>query len=240
MLTNHIGTSLFLLIFCLHLNFLSLVSGRVLSRPSVSTLLPYDTDSISNRYAPQLLDRSHPQPTTTNVTTSDQIYNDLITFLSSKRLQRRAGKQPAPATDAELAASAAKGCSMLYMIAANADDALTRLKTNPKLTGLTSSQSRWDNAGALKQYGWVEKQDPVNWPYMGVNDVMKELGIDTMSKDNVNVQLMQETAVTVDGISYVVSEVPFADSLCDLGNANHYDRHRREFTIKPSTWPLAS
>lgn len=129
---------------------------------------------------------------------------------------------------------------MLYMIAANADDALTRLKTNPKLTGLTSSQSRWDNAGALKQYGWVEKQDPVNWAYMGVNDVMKELEIDTMSKNNVNVQLVQETAVTVDGTSYVVSEVQFEDSLCGLESTDRYERHRRESTIKPSTWPLAS
>lgn len=96
---------------------------------------------------------------------------------------------------------------MLYINAANADDALTRLETNPRFTGLTSSQSRWDNAGALSIYGWVEKKDPVNWPYMGVNDVMKDLGIDTASKDNVNVQLLQEAAVTVEGTSYVVSGI---------------------------------
>ncbi|GAB7329099.1 hypothetical protein MBLNU13_g00933t1 [Cladosporium sp. NU13] len=206
MLTNHLGSVLFLLISWLSFNYLPLVSGRVLVRPSVSTLLPYNTDSTSNQYAPQLLDRRFHQPTTTNVTTSDQIYNDLLSFLSSKRLQRRAGKQPAPATDAEFATSTAKGCSMLYMIAANADDALTRLKTNPKLSGLTSSQSQWDNAGALKTYGWVEKKDTVNWAYFSVNNVMKDLGIDPMSKDNVNVQLVQETAVTVDGTSHVASE----------------------------------
>ena len=208
MLTNHIRTSWFLLIFYLGSNLLPLVSGRVLNRPSVSTLLPFNTESTSSQYAPQLLDHSYHQPRTTNGTTTDQIYNDLVSFLSSKRLQRRAGKQPDPATDSQFAASAAKGCSMLYMIAASADDALTRLKTNPKLTGLTSSQSRWDNAGALSTYGWVEKKDPVNWPYMGVNDVMKDLGIDTGSKDNVTVQLLQENAVTVEGTRYVVSEVP--------------------------------
>ena len=211
MLTKHIGTSLFLLIFCLGFNFLPLVLSRVLNRPSVSTLLPFNTDSTSNQYAPQLLNHSYHQPKTTNATTTDQIYNDLVSFLSSKRLQRRAGKQPDPVTDSHFAASAAKGCSMLYMIAANADDALTRLKTNSKLTGLTSSQSRWDNAGALSTYGWVEKKDPVNWPYMGVNDVMKDLEIDIGSKDNLNVQLLQETAVTVEGTSYVVSEAPCVD-----------------------------
>lgn len=228
MLTNHLGSVLFLLISWLSFNYLPLVSGRVLVRPSVSTLLPYNTDSTSNQYAPQLLDRRFHQPTTTNVTTSDQIYDDLLSFLSSKRLQRRAGKQPAPATDAEFATSTAKGCSMLYMIAANADDALTRLKTNPKLSGLTYSQSQWDNAGALKTYGWVEKKDTVNWAYFGVNDVMKDLGIDPMSKDNVNVQLVQETAVTVDGTSYVVSEVQHADSLCGVIDTDHLSQQASE------------
>lgn len=216
MFTNLVRPSLFLLISCLGFSCLHMVSGRVLVRPSVGTLLPYNADFTGNQYAPQLPDRNDHQPITTNATASDRIYNDLLSFLSSKRLQRRAGKQPAPATDAELAASAAKGCSMLYMMAANADDALTRLKTNPSLAGLTSSQSRWDNAGALKQYGWAEIKDTVNWAYMGVNDVMKELGIDTASSDNVNVQLLQENAVTVDGKSYVVSEMPFADRLCDV------------------------
>jgi len=117
---------------------------------------------------------------------------------------------------------------MLYMIAANADDALTRLKTNPKLTGLTSSQSRWDNAGALKTYGWVEKKDTVNWAYFGVNDVMKDLGIDTMSKDNVNVQLLQEEAVTVDGTSYVVSGVQCANPLCGVIDTDHLSKQASE------------
>ena len=206
MLTNHIGPSLVLLISWLSFDHLSMVSGRVLVKPSVSTLLPYNTDFASNQYAPKLLDRSDHQPITKNSTTTNQIYDGILSFLSSKRLHRRAGKQPPPATDAELAVSAAKGCSMLYMLAANADDALTRLKANPSLAGLTSSQSKWNNAGALKQYGWTEKKDPVNWAYMGVNDVMKDLGIDTASKDNQNVQLVQDTAMTVDGVSYVVSE----------------------------------
>lgn len=91
---------------------------------------------------------------------------------------------------------------MLYMLAANAEDALTRMKTNPKLLSLTSSQSRWDNAGALKQYGWTETKNAVNWAYMGINDVMKDLGIDASSKANSNVQ---DTAVEVDGAKFVVS-----------------------------------
>jgi hypothetical protein len=237
MLTNHIGLGLSLLIICLSSSSIPMVSSRVLVRPSVSTLLPYDTHLTNPYYAPKLLDRSNHQPITTNVTASDQIYNDLLSFLSSKRLQRRAGKQPPPATDVELAASTAKGCSMLYMLAANADDALTRLKTNPSLAGLSSSQSKWDNAGALKQYGWTEKKDPVNWAYMGVSDVMQELGIDTASKDNQNIQLMQDTAVTVDGTNYVVSEVPCVVSLSGLINAEHWDRRQKECTTKPSTWP---
>lgn len=90
------------------------------------------------------------------------------------------------------------------MLAANADDALTRMKTNPKLLSLTTSQSKWDNAGALKQYGWTETKNAVNWAYMGVNDVMKDLKIDTTSKANSNVQLVQDQAVEVDGKKFVV------------------------------------
>lgn len=43
---------------------------------------------------------------------------------------------------------------------------------------------------------------------MGVNDVMKELQIDTAGKDTVNVQLKQDQAVTADGVSYAVSQIP--------------------------------
>jgi hypothetical protein len=92
----------------------------------------------------------------------------------------------------------------LYMLAANAEDALTRMKTNPKLLSLSSSQSKWDNAGALKQYGWTETKNAVNWAYMGINDVMEDLGIDTASKANTNVQLVQDQAVEVDGTKFVV------------------------------------
>jgi len=94
---------------------------------------------------------------------------------------------------------------MLYMLAASADDALTRMKTNSKLLSLTASQSKWDNAGALKQYGWTETKKPVNWAYMGVNDVMKDLGIDTANKANSNIQLVQDKAVEIDGKEFVVS-----------------------------------
>ena len=93
------------------------------------------------------------------------------------------------------------------MLAANADDALTRMKTNPKLLSLTTSQSKWDNAGALKQYGWTETKNAVNWAYMGINDVMNDLKIDTASKANSNVQLVQDQAVEVDGKKFVVGSI---------------------------------
>lgn len=80
---------------------------------------------------------------------------------------------------------------MLYMLADNAEDALTRMKTNPKLLSLATSQSSWDNASALKQYGWTETKNSANWAYIGVNDVMQELWINTASKSNSNVQLVQ-------------------------------------------------
>jgi hypothetical protein len=211
MLANRARPSLFLLILYLGIGCFSLAYGRVLVRPSVSTLVPYNTNPTTDQYAPQLFDRSE-QLDTSNVSSTDQVYNDLLSFLSSKRLQRRSGKQPAAATDTELSASAAKGCSMLYMLAANADDALTRLKTNPSLAKLGSSQSTWDNAGALKTYGWTEKKDQANWPYMGINDVMDDLKI-KRDKATVNIQLLQDIAVTADGKSYVVSEVSCDEKL---------------------------
>jgi hypothetical protein len=197
MLPKHMRPGLLLLIVYLAFGCLPLIYGRVLVRPSVSTLIPFNTDLATDQYAHELLGRSD-QPNTANLSSSDQVYHDLISFLLSKRLQRRANKPPAPATDTALSDSAAKGCSMLYMLAADEDDALTRLKTNPSLADLESSQSEWDNSGALKKYGWTEKKGPVNWGYMGISDVLKELEI-MQTQDNVNVQLLQDTHVTVDG-----------------------------------------
>jgi hypothetical protein len=234
MLTTPTRPSLILLILYLGIGCFSLVNGRVLVRPSVSTLTPYDTDSTTTQYAPRLLDRSD-QFDTANLSSSDQVSHDLFTFLSSKRLQRRAPKQPAPASDTALSDSAAKGCSMLYMLAADEDDALTRLKTNPSLADPEDSQSEWDNAGALKQYGWTEKKGPVNWGYMGISDVLKELEI-MQTQDNVNIQLLQDTAVTVDGKSYVVSGVACSERLRFPVNSNTHRRHQRGHTTRPSTW----
>lgn len=232
MILNRMGLSLILLFSTI--SSLLLVSSRVLVRPSVSTLIPYNTDLINDQLTGELLDHSDDPPVSTNVTTSDQVYDDLLFFLSKKRLQRRAGKQPAVATDDEFSASAAKGCSMLYMLAANADDALTRLKTNPKLAEYKSSQSSWDNAGALKTYGWSDKKDNANWAYMGINEAIKDLGI-PQNDDTSNFVMVQDKAVTVDGKSYVVSERPRTDSLPSLINANIHPRRPRELTTKPST-----
>lgn len=206
MLFKHTRPSLIFLL-CLITSYLSLVYSRVLVRPSVTTLLPYNTDLSNDQNAVELLDRNDEPSVSTNVTTSDQTYDDLLSFLTKKRLHRRAGKQPAVATDDEFTASAAKGCSMLYMLAANADDALTRLKTNPKLSGYKSSQSQWDNAGALKGYGWSDKKDGANWAYMGINDAMKDLGI-PQNDDTSNFVMVQDKTVTVDGKNYVVNESP--------------------------------
>jgi hypothetical protein len=240
MLANHARPSLFLLILYLRIGCLSLAYGRVLIRPSVSTLIPYNTGPTIDRYARELLYRSE-QPDTANVTSSDHIYNDLSSFLTTKRLQRRgrAIKQPAPASDTVLSDSAAKGCNMLYMLATDEDDALTRLKTNPSLADLEDSQSEWDNAGALKKYGWTEKKGPVNWGYMGISDVLKELEI-AQTQENVNIQLLQDTPVTVDGKSYVVSGVSCNGKLRVSGNSNTHLRHQRGHTTRPSTWPKAS
>jgi hypothetical protein len=57
----------------------------------------------------------------------------------------------------------------------------------------------------LKQYGWTETEKDVNWDNLGVNDVMKDLGIDTSSKTKSNMQLVQDQAVEVDGTKFVAS-----------------------------------
>jgi hypothetical protein len=208
MLAKNTGLSVLLFILYLGMACHPRVYGRVLVRRTTSTLLPYDPIPDNDQLTPKLLDRSNHNLVTPDIATPghSEIYQDILSYLSTKRLHRRTGKQPAPATDDVFSTSMAKGCSMLYMMAVNADDAVTRPKTNPSLSKLASSQSTWDKAEALKQYGWSERKDSVNWAYMGVNDVMKELGIDTTSKDNMNIQLVQDTAVTVDGTSYAVSE----------------------------------
>lgn len=204
---HHTGRKTFLFVACLVSGWLPSVCSRALVRSSLGSVAPSDAFFNGKQYAHDFRSRGDHELVSTNVNTTDTIYNDVLSFFSTKRVHRRAGKQPPPATDDEFTSSAAKGCSMLYMLAANADDALARLKANnPSLTSLSSSQSPWDNAGALKQYGWTDKKDSVNWAYMGINEVMKELAIDTTSDDNKNIQLIQDTAVTVDGKSYVVSE----------------------------------
>ena len=195
---------MFLLLLFLGISYLSTTHGRVLVRPSTTALSRYDDEFSGDVQTYGLLDTDSKSQIDTNVTSLDHGIDDISSYITSKRLHRRAGKQPAPATDSQSTALAAKGCSMLYMLAANAEDALTRMKTNPKLLSLSSSQSKWDNAGALKQYGWMETKNAVNWAYMGVNDVMKDLGIDTTSKANTNVQLVQDQVVEVDGTKFVV------------------------------------
>lgn len=192
-----------LLLFLVNIWLVPSALGRVLFRPSNGV-----SDSFTTDEGTGILLKQHSEPLhLRNVTGLHLPEDNVFPILTPNRIFRRAPKQPPPATDDELASSAAKGCSMLYMLAANADDALTRMKTNPKLKTLQSSQSTWTNAGALKQYGWTEKKDQVNWAYMGVNDVMEELAIDTASKDNQNVQLLQDTVVEVDGTKFVVSRV---------------------------------
>ena len=194
---------MFLLFIFFSIIGLSPTHGRVLVHPSTTTLDRYNNDFSSELQAYSPLDRHSGSQIKSNATILDHDA-DISSYIATKRLHRRAGKQPAPATDSQLTASTAKGCSMLYMLAANAEDALTRMKTNPKLLSLSSSQSKWDNAGALKQYGWTETKNAVNWAYMGINDVMEDLGIDTASKANTNVQLVQDQAVEVDGTKFVV------------------------------------
>lgn len=195
----------FLLFIFLSISYLVPTHGRVLVRPFTNTPARSNDEFSRGVQTYSLLDTDSKSQIDSNITSLDHVIDDISSYIASKRLHRRAGKQPQPATDSQLTASTTKGCSMLYVLAANAEDALTRMKTNPKLLSLTSSQSKWDNAGALKQYGWTEKKNDVNWAYMGVNDVMKDLEIDTASKANSNVQLVQDQAVEVDGTKFVVS-----------------------------------
>jgi hypothetical protein len=229
-----------ILIF-LGLHYLSPTHGRVLVRPSIPTLDRYSNEFPGEVQTYNLLDRNSNSQTDTNITSLDQSFDDISSYITTKQLHRRAGKQPAPATDSQFTASAAKGCSMLYMLAANAEDALTRMKTNPKLLSLTSSQSKWDNAGALKQYGWTEAKNAVNWAYMGINDVMKDLGIDTASKANPNVQLVQDTAVEVDRTKFVVGLTGEKHQSARIkDNTDLPNRPPKEPTTKPSTSKPAS
>ena len=110
-----------------------------------------------------------------------------IASFSSSDIFRRANKikQPAPASDADFNALARKGCNLLYLMSASSGDALIRMKRNSALASLQTSQSAWTNAAALSNYGWVEKKDKAKWPYMGIRDMMKALGIDMNDKDNI-------------------------------------------------------
>lgn len=136
---------------------------------------------------------------------SDQEDHDL----PSPRLRRRQTiktKQPAPASADDFTAAAAKGCNLLYMIRASPSAALTRMQQNPSLRPLTDSQSSWNNADALAQYGWTEIKSTVNWAYMGIKEVTDELKIDTTdTKANLNVQLWQNKEVTVGTTKYASS-----------------------------------
>jgi hypothetical protein len=235
------GHGMFLLLLFLGISYLSTTHGRVLVRPSTTALSRYDDEFSGDVQTYDLLDTDSKSQIDTNVTSLDHGIDDISSYITSKRLHRRAGKQPPPATDSQFTASAAKGCSMLYMLAASGEDALTRMKTNPKLLSLVSSQSNWDNTEALEQYGWTEKQNDVNWAYMGVNDVMKDLGIDTASKANSNVQLVQDQAVEADGTKFVVSLT--GERLPSAGNdrkTNIRNRHRKEPTTRPSMSKPAS
>jgi hypothetical protein len=89
----------------------------------------------------------------------------------------------------------------------------------------------------VKQYGWTEKKNAVNWAYMGVNDMMKGLGIDTTSKANTNVQLVQDQADEVCGGFDRRKKHPPTSNVTDTDLRN---RPRRESTTKPSTSKPAS
>ena len=126
--------------------------------------------------------------------------------ISPQRRQANKIRQPPPASADDFAKAVAKGCNLLYMIRASPSDALTRMQQNPALKSLHDSQSPWTNAGALATYGWTVIKNNVNWAYMGIKEVTDELKIDTTdSKANLNVQLLQNKAVTVEGKAYAIS-----------------------------------
>lgn len=155
------GHGMFLLLLFLGISYLSTTHGRVLVRPSTTALSRYNDEFSGDVQTYDLLDTDSKSQIDTNVTSLDHGIDDISSYITSKRLHRRAGKQPPPATDSQFTASAAKGCSMLYMLAASGEDALTRMKTNPKLLSLVSSQSKWEQyrgVGAVRLDGETERR----------------------------------------------------------------------------------
>ncbi|KAK6434860.1 hypothetical protein LTR95_008958 [Oleoguttula sp. CCFEE 5521] len=119
---------------------------------------------------------------------------------------RQAGlKQPVALTASELTAQASKGCNLLYMMAASAEDALTRMQRNPASKDLKSSQSTWTNAGALKDNGWSDKKPGMtaaNWAYAGIQKTVDQLGFKRTDPENLNILLTQDQPVA----GYAVSK----------------------------------
>lgn len=114
--------------------------GRVLFRPSNGVSDPFTTDEGTG-----ILLKQHSEPLhLRNVTGLHLPEDNVFPILTPNRIFRRAPKQPPPATDDELASSAAKGCSMLYMLAANADDALTRIEDESETKDLAELAEHMD------------------------------------------------------------------------------------------------
>lgn len=203
-----------LVLMLLNLLFgIRMVLGRALWRSLDDVLNSEGTSTPGYKHTFHPRDKASPIEVNTSYKSPPEDFS--IPFKIPRHLHRRALVQPAPATDSEFDASAAKGCSMLYMLAANVEDALTRMKTNPKLSKLSTSQSQWDKDEDLKQFGWAKNEVPVDWAYLGVDDVMRDLSIDTASNAGVNVRLVQDIAVEVEGMKFVVS-VPASPSCLSL------------------------
>nr|OQO24852.1 hypothetical protein B0A51_07850 [Rachicladosporium sp. CCFEE 5018] len=145
--------------------------------------------------------------TTTYAFGEDDGASQLGFYQPNTGLRRRAGlKPPIALTASELTAQASKGCNLLYMMAASADDALIRMQRNPASKGLLSSQSIFTNAGDLKtRGGWSDKKPGMtlaNWAYAGIPKIVEELKIKTTDdKANLNVQLTQDQQVNGYAIS---------------------------------------
>lgn len=184
---------------------LGLVSVHSLVHVKSATAEALEVVQPPDQPAPPLVfDPKHQVAAAVNTTWSRSANPDAEASLRTRQANKI--RQPPSATPSSFFKAVAKGCSLLYLIRASPSDALTRMQQNPALNSLRDLQSPWTNAGALATYGWTEIKSNVNWAYMGIREVTDELHIDTTdSKANVNVQLLQNKAVTVEGKAYAIS-----------------------------------
>lgn len=159
---------------------------------------------------------------TFNSATHDHLKNNTISIDDSYHQLYNRGQRPPPSSDDAFDDAAAKGCNLLYMMSASAEDALARMQLNPKLSTWQKSQSVWTNTEALGETGWsVRETESPSLAWMGIDDVMDSLGIDGTSEDNVDVLLYQGQDFKYKGTEYEVRFEILESTLAHSKRAQH-------------------